>query len=102
MSDDDATRLAELRKRRQDACERGNATGPLVDGPEHALLARQVASDLRALVDAASELAELVNSWQYLAAMCGLFDELDEADQPASDWRMRIEQALALIEEATA
>ncbi len=75
---------------------------PLVSGPEHLLLAKQVASDLRALVSASSDLAELVTSWQYLAGMCGLFDELDESERPDPDWRMRIEQALALIEEATA
>jgi len=34
--------------------------------------------------------------------MCGLFDDLDEAERPDRDWRSHIEQALALIEEATA
>jgi hypothetical protein len=34
--------------------------------------------------------------------MCGLFDDLDESERPAPDWRARIEQALALIDEATA
>ena len=75
---------------------------PLVSGGEHALLARQVASDLRALVSAATDLAELVNSWQYLAGMCGLFDDLEESERPGSDWRAQIEQSLARIEEATA
>jgi len=75
---------------------------PLVSGPEHALLAKQVASDLRSLVNAAGDLAELVNSWQLLAGMCGLFDDLDETERPAADWRSQIEQALARIEEATA
>jgi len=75
---------------------------PLVTGPEHALLARRVAMDLRALVSSASDLAELVRSWHYLAGMCGLFDELEESERPDRDWRARIEQSLALIEEATA
>jgi hypothetical protein len=43
-----------------------------------------------------------VNSWQYLAAICGLFDQLDESERPDSDWRQQIEAALALVEEATA
>jgi hypothetical protein len=34
--------------------------------------------------------------------MCGLFDGLEESERPDADWRARIEQALALIEEATA
>ena len=71
-------------------------------GPEHALLARRVASDLRALVTAAGDLAELVQSWQHLAGMCGLFDELEESERPDRDWRAQIEQSIALIEEATA
>jgi hypothetical protein len=75
---------------------------PLVEGPEHALLAKRVASDLDALVDAAGDLAELVNSWQFLAGMCGLFDGLEETERPDRDWRAQIEQALAVIEEATA
>jgi len=74
---------------------------PLVAGPEHELLARQVAADLRALVDAAAGLAALVDSWQYLAGMCGLFDGLDESERPARDWRAQIEQSLAEVEEAT-
>jgi hypothetical protein len=102
MSDDDAIRLDELRKERQEALVAGKPLDPLVAGPEHELLARQVAADLRALVDAASDLAELVDSWQYLAGMCGLFDKLGESERPDRDWRSRIEQALALIEEATA
>jgi len=103
MSEDDAaTRLEEIRKRRHDAFASGKPVDPLVTGPEHALLARRVASDLRALVDAATDLAALVSSWQYLAGMCGLFDDLEEPERPDSDWRSRIEQALALIEEATA
>jgi hypothetical protein len=101
-SDDDAIRLDELRKERQEALVAGKPLDPLVAGPEHELLARQVAADLRALVDAASDLAELVDSWQFLAGMCGLFDELGESERPDRDWRSRIEQALALIEEATA
>jgi len=102
MSERDATRLDELRQRRQDALDAGRSLDPLVSGSEHALLAKQVASDLRALVSAAGELADLVTSWQYLAGMCGLFDDLDESERPDPDWRMRVEQALALIEEATA
>jgi hypothetical protein len=102
MSDADATRLDELRKRRQDALDAGRSRDPLVSGAEHALLAKQVAGELRALVSASSELADLVTSWQYLAGMCGLFDDLDESERPDPHWRMRIEQALALIEEATA
>jgi hypothetical protein len=66
------------------------------------MLAKQVARDLRALQDAATDLADLVNSWQYLAGMCGLFDELEESERPALDWRQRIEEALALVEETTA
>ena len=102
MSDSDATPLDELRKRRQDALDAGKSLDPLVSGAEHSLLAKQVAGDLRALVSASSELADLVTSWQYLAGMCGLFDDLDESERPDPNWRMRIEQALALIEEATA
>ena len=102
MSDADKTRLDELRKRRQHALDAGKSLDPLVSGAEHSLLAKQVASELRALVSASSELADLVTSWQYLAGMCGLFDELDESERPDPDWRMRIEQSLALIEEATA
>jgi hypothetical protein len=73
-----------------------------VSGPEHALLARQVSTDLRALATAAGDLAELVSSWQYLAVMCGLFDDLEDSERPDSDWRSRIEEALAVIDEATA
>jgi hypothetical protein len=102
MSDDDGARLDEIQKRRRDAFAAGKALDPLVMGPEHALLAKRVAADLRALVKAASDLAELVTSWQYLAGMCGLFDDLEESERPDNDWRTRIEQALALIEEATA
>jgi hypothetical protein len=102
VSDDDRGQLDELRKRRQDAFAAGAAIDPLVAGAEHALLARGVAADLHALVTAAGDLAELVNSWQYLAGMCGLFDELEESERPDPDWRARIEESLALIEEATA
>ena len=102
MSDDDATRLEEIRKLRQDAFDAAQAVDPLVSGPAHALLAKQVAAQLRALQTAADDLVQLVNSWQYLAGMCGLFDDLDETDRPDRDWRSRIEEALALIEEATA
>ena len=102
MSDDDATRLEEIRKLRQDAFDAAQAVDPLVSGPEHALLAKQVAAQVRALQTAADGLVSLVNSWQYLAGMCGLFDDLDEAERPDRDWRSHIEQALALIEEATA
>ncbi len=102
MREDDAARLDQLRARRQDALVAGRAIEPLVGGPEHALLAKQVASELRSLVNAAGDLAELVNSWQYLAGMCGLFDDLDESERPAADWRAQIEEALARIEEATA
>jgi hypothetical protein len=101
VREDDASRLDELRKRREDARAAGRVLRPLVAGPEHAMLAKQVASDVRALVRAAADLAELVNSWQYLAGMCGLFDDLEEAERPDSDWRSQIEQALARIEEAT-
>lgn len=102
MSDSNTTALEALRAQRQEALDTGRAIEPLVSGPQHALLARRIASDLRDLELAASELAELVNSWQFLAAMCGLFDDLDESERPAPDWRARIEQALALIDEATA
>lgn len=102
MGDADAIRLDELRKERQEALVAGKPLEPLVAGPEHELLARQVAADLRALVDAAGDLSELVRAWQYLAGMCGLFDELRESERPDRDWRSRIEQALAFIEEATA
>jgi hypothetical protein len=102
MSDPDATRLDALRTRRAQAFAAGNPIDPLLRGPEHALLARRVAADLRALVSSAGDLADLVNSWSYLAGMCGLFDELEESERPDRDWRLQIEQALALIEEATA
>jgi hypothetical protein len=102
MTDDDRDALEAIRNRRADAREAGRPLDPLVAGAEHELLARQVAADLRALVQSAGELAELVSSWQYLAGMCGLFDDLDETERPAGDWRARIEQSLALIEEATA
>jgi hypothetical protein len=102
MSDSDTTELEALRAQRQDALDTERAIEPLVSGPEHALLAKRIATDLRDLELAASELAELVNSWQFLAGMCGLFDDLDESERPAPDWRARIEQALALIDEATA
>jgi hypothetical protein len=102
VSDADARRLDALRVRRQEAFAAGHPLDPLVVGPEHELLARRVAAELRALVGAAGDLAGLVDSWQYLAGMCGLFDELDESERPDRDWRARIEQALALIEEATA
>jgi hypothetical protein len=94
--------LDELRKRRQDALASGRAIDPLVAGAEHTLLARRVAADLRALVTAADDLAELIRSWQYLAGMCGLFDGLAESERPDRDWRAQIEQSLALIDEATA
>jgi len=102
MSDDDAARLEELRGQHQDAFDAGKPLEALVDGPDHALLARQIAGNLRELTKAATNLADLVNSWQYLAGMCGLFDELDEFERPDSDWRQQIEEALALVEEATA
>jgi hypothetical protein len=101
MDEDDATRLEELRARRQAAVDAGKAMDPLVSGPEHALLARQVASQLRVLEASADDLARLVSSWLYLAGMCGLFDDLEEPARPPRDWRARIEQSLALIEEAT-
>ena len=101
MSEEEAARLQELRRLRQEAFDAGTPIEPLVGGPDHALLARQVASDLRALVDAAGRLAALVDSWQYLAGMCGLFDGLDESERPDRDWRARIEQSLAEVEEAT-
>jgi len=102
MSDADRASLEAIRKARADARAGGLALDPLVSGPDHALLAREVAADLRDLVQRASDLAELLGSWQYLAGMCGLFDELEESERPDSDWRARIEQALASIEEATA
>jgi hypothetical protein len=102
MSDDADADLDELRRRRWEAFQAGKSMDPLVVGPDHALLARKVAADLRALVAAATDLADLVTSWQYLAGMCGLFDEVEESARPDPDWRARIEHALALIEEATA
>lgn len=91
-----------MRKRRLDAIASGRPVDPLVEGSEHTLLARRVAADLRALVTAADDLAELVRSWQYLAGMCGLFDGLEESERPDRDWRAQIEQSLASIDEATA
>jgi hypothetical protein len=102
MTDDDRAQLEAIHDRRQEAHDAGNPLEPLVSGPEHALLAKQIGADLRSLEQSASDLAELVGSWQYLAGMCGLFDDLPEPDRPDSDWRDRIEQALAFIEEATA
>ena len=102
MSEDDAAHVDKVRKRRQEAVAAGKALDPLVAGSEHALLAKHVATELRALVRAATDLAELVNSWQYLAGMCGLFADLEKSERPDSDWRARIERALALVEEATA
>jgi hypothetical protein len=101
MSDDDAARLDTLRRTRQEALDAGRPIEPLVGGPDHALLASRVAVELRGLVDGARSLADLVTSWQYLAGMCGLFDDLDESERPDRDWRARIEQSLALVEEAT-
>jgi len=102
MSHQSDQRLDEIRARRERALAAGHPLDPLVGGPEHALLAKQVATDLRALVKAAGDLAELVTSWERLAGMCGLFDGLEESQRPEIDWRARIEQALAAIEEATA
>jgi len=102
MGESERARLELVRKRRQDALDAGRAVDPLLDGPEHLLLATRVAMDLRAMVAAADDLAELVRSWQFLAGMCGLFDSLDESERPDPDWRARIERSLALIEEATA
>ena len=102
MIDDDRAELDAIRDRRHEAQSAGQPLDPLVTGPEHALLAKQVAADLRALQQSATDLAELVSSWQYLAGMCGLFDDLDESERPDADWRTRIEQVLAFIEEATA
>jgi hypothetical protein len=102
MGGDDATELDAFRRRGQDAIAAGRPIEPLVSGPEHALLAKRIASELRDLVSAATGLAELVDSWQYLAGMCGLFDDLDEAERPAPDWRARVAEALARIDEATA
>ncbi len=101
MSEAGAARLEELRRIRQRAFDAGEPVEPLVAGPDHELLARQVAAQIQALQKAAGGLAELVNSWQYLAGMCGLFDDLDESERPDHDWRARIEQSLALVEEAT-
>jgi hypothetical protein len=102
VSDGDAAALDALRRLRQDALDAGRPLRPLVDGPDHELLAQQVASAIRALQGAAADLADLISSWQYLAGMCGLFDGLPEAARPDRDWRAQVEQALALIEEATA
>jgi len=102
MGEGERARLEATRKRRQDALDAGQRVDPLVQGSEHLLLAKQVAMDLRALVTAADDLAGLLRSWQLLAGMCGLFDGLDESTRPDPDWRARIEQSLALIEEATA
>jgi hypothetical protein len=102
MTDEDRASLEAIRKAREDARAAGQALDPLVAGPEHALLAREVATDLRALVQRATDLAELLGSWQYLAGMCGLLDDLEESERPDSDWRARIEEALASVEEATA
>jgi hypothetical protein len=102
MSQDGRDKLDVIRERRDEARAAGHPLEPLVMGPEHALLAKQIATDLRALEQSASDLAHLVSSWQFLAGMCGLFDDLDESERPDADWRTRIEQALAFIEEATA
>jgi hypothetical protein len=101
MIESDRARLDDIRKHRQDAIASGRAIDPLVAGPEHTLLARLVATDLRALVAAAADLAELIRAWQYLAGMCGLFDGLEESERPSPDWRAQIEQSLAQIDEAT-
>jgi hypothetical protein len=102
MTEDDPARLEAIRRRRLEARTAGNPLDPLVAGPEHALLAKVVAADLLALRQRATDLAELVASWQYLAGMCGLFDDLAGSERPGADWRTQIEQALASIEEATA
>jgi hypothetical protein len=102
MTDDDRARLDAIRDRRHAAHSAGHPLDPLVTGPEHALLAKQIATDLRALQQSATDLADLVSSWQYLAGMCGLFDDLDESERPDTDWRTQLERALAFIEEATA
>jgi hypothetical protein len=102
MGGEGASELDAMRERRVRARLAGRPLEPLVGGPEHELLARRVAGELRALVGAAEELAALVSSWDQLAGMCGLFDGLAGADAPGADWRARIEQALARIEEATA
>jgi hypothetical protein len=99
---DEAAELERLREQRAKARGAGRSPAPLVDGPEHELLARRVARELRALEAAAADLAALVASWEQLAGMCGLFDELGDAERPPADWRARIEQSLAAIEEATA
>jgi hypothetical protein len=49
MSDSDTTELDALRAQRQDALDTGRPIEPLVSGPEHALLATRIASDLRGL-----------------------------------------------------
>ena len=102
MSDEGSARLEAIRTQREQARSAREPLDPLVSGPEHKLLAKQVAMELQALTASANNLAELLGSWQYLAGMCGLFDELPEAERPDSDWRTRIEEALAAIEEATA
>ena len=102
MTETDRAKLEALRGRRLEAQSAGQALDPLVTGPVHASLAKTIAADLRALQQDATDLAELVSSWQYLAGMCGLFDDLDESERPSADWRTQIEQALAFIEEATA
>ena len=60
MGGDRDPRLEEIRASREAALAAGTPLDPLVGGPEHALLAEAVASDLRALVKAACDLAELV------------------------------------------
>jgi len=102
MSDDASARLEAIRRQREHAHSARQPLDPLVGGPEHELLAKQVAKELRALTASANNLAELLASWQYLAGMCGLFDELPAAERPDGDWRKQIEEALAAIEEATA
>jgi hypothetical protein len=102
VSHEDATALDALRRLRQDAVDSGRPLRPLVGGLDHELLAAQVAAEIRALQTDATALADLVTSWEHLAGMCGLFDDLEESARPDRDWRARIDQALALIDEATA
>jgi len=102
VTEQDPTRLGRLLEERRAALAAGHEPRPLVAGPEHALLAGRVATGVRELVTAANELAEFVRSWQRQAVLCGLFDDVDEAERPVADWRAQIEEALAFVDEATA
>jgi hypothetical protein len=102
VNEHDPARLERLLEERRAAVAAGNEPGPLVAGPDHALLATEVASGVRELLTAAAALADLVRSWQRQAVLCGLFDEVDDAKRPAGDWRAQIDEALTFVDEATA